>query len=851
MSYVGGYYGLVAQGAAAVSVFGRVGGVRAAVKVVNGGSVYVARSGTVSGALDGILTYHPAAITNFGSVNGTGDCGIDLANGGTVTNAASGRVTGLYGIYAVNASATVVNMGTVAGSACGAYLLDGGSLANLAGASVGGGIYGVFDGDGTVTNSGSVSGRIGVYLEQAATLSNRAGGTVSGDLYGVRLREGSSLANMGVVSSTSVAVDVRGSGYVRNCGTVTGSFAGILGYAGSATVSNAGIVEAALIGIDLSSGKLSNSGTVTGGSAGVILGSGMVANSGTVGGRGIGVYVLSGTATNAGSIVSQGIGVGLGRASMLSNAAGATVAGYRYGVTVASGGGTVVNAGTLGNDTATYFPLNPVAAILANGSWTVVTNALGGLVQGNGAGILARAGGVSLTNAAYFVTGGSDVYATGRSTVINSGLMFAGFYSDVFGGYVRGNAAAVRLGGGLVRNSGFIWSWDGPGVSLASGGTVTSNGTIDGASAIAVTGGAGTVANYGVVDGGYFGVSLASGGRVVNAGTIRAEGRPGTAILISGTPGYVLNTGTIFSGPEGVVTEIDGSFAMTTATAVDLQAGGTFVNLAGDSVFGTVQAGQSASATITNSGTVSSQPGTFAVSIGKGVVSNTGWLSGVAATGFATVSNSGTVTGGVTLSAGGTVSNAGVIAGSAGGYGVSIRGGSTDVLALAPGATISGGASGGGTGAIDLLKGASAGTLGSAGIVAPASYVGFSTVNLAAGANWVLAGSAPAVFLGGGGDTLTVAGPAPSRIVAAAGADTINLGAQAASATIVEAKGAVAGDVINGFAASDTIQFTGFGSGASVVQVAGSNNQWRVGTASVSETITVNGASLKGHFTLS
>ncbi len=217
------------------------------------------------------------------------------------------------------------------------------------------------------------------------------------------------------------------------------------------------------------------------------------------------------------------------------------------------------------------------------------------------------------------------------------------------------------------------------GVFLSSGGSVTNGSSsstaalIEGAgSGVVVSGAAGTVTNFGTIEGTGTtsdGVVLGAGGSVTNG----ASGAPGglvdgsfLGVVISGSPGTVVNFGTIAAEISGLGVFLEASGNVTngasTATAALISApGGTAVNLGTGTLtnFGTIQSGgensfgvTGARVALTNFGTIlSTGDNGFGVFVGNGgSLYNTGLISayhvgaaGFTADGPGTVVNLGTI----------------------------------------------------------------------------------------------------------------------------------------------------------------------------------------------------------------
>jgi hypothetical protein len=245
-------------------------------------------------------------------------------------------------------------------------------------------------------------------------------------------------------------------------------------------------------------------------------------------------------------------------------------------------------------------------------------------------------------------------------------------------GLVAGSGFGIAIAGqsGTVTNFGAIAatrtsaSAPGVGIDLAAGGSVTNGGGADRKavisaiynSAIAISGGAGTVGNFGILKntgphpGSHAVVYLGAGGSVTNG----SGGAP--AALIEGV--YV---GIAIAGDAGTVTnfgKIDGG----STDGVSLSAGGTVTNhglitATELGVKSTVDA-----ATVTNFGTILSGEGDGTLLVAGGFVTNEkgglieSYNIGVSAFGAATVVNSGTIKAvdnlyGVYFYAGGSLTN--------------------------------------------------------------------------------------------------------------------------------------------------------------------------------------------------
>jgi hypothetical protein len=322
-----------------------------------------------------------------GYYGGNGGIGLRFTSGGTLTNKGSiqgglgnyGQQGGGSGAIAVqmDVSGTVVNHGTIKGGSGGsagyvqpAFGGAGGDAVDLAGGGlvqnfgqIQGGAGGTGHGgpeptggagiriaDGSVTNSGIVTGGEGAYdYKDPFSLNGGAGimlinsdlqnsGTITGGAgggYGVYLADGGTLSNQGMIlggngAITGVGVDLVGAQAFVNSGTIEGALGdyspnytghqyngGAGAYVGATAASNSGLIlggdggDATYnmggnggVGITIAFGTtFTNTGTIISGTGG---------DSGfSVGGNGGTAVVLNGsTLIDSGTIVSGGGGGG-------------------------------------------------------------------------------------------------------------------------------------------------------------------------------------------------------------------------------------------------------------------------------------------------------------------------------------------------------------------------------------------------------------------------------------------------------------------------------------------------------------------------------------------------------------
>ena len=303
---------------------------------------------------------------------------------------------------------------------------------------------------------------------------------------------------------------------------------------------------------------------------------------------------------------------------------------------------------------------------------------------------------ISSTIANGIVITGYGAY-TSPLTVATAGFVTNGSQRDaIFGG------AATVINDGTISTTGANYS---AAVYLSGISVVDNHNRISGSINAIAIGAGGTVSNSGTVTAGRWGISARQLATITNSGSIYGASN-GINVVAAAD---VTNTGAI-SGSNGVGIDLgagtvtnSGSITATFGTGIRLGLGGTIVNTASGQV---TAAGYSAIYVL---GAASS-------------ISNFGVLSGVV---------------GVQFDAAGTfaqtLTNGGTIIGS-GGTAVAFGAGD-DVMTLIPGALALAGVVDGGGGA-NRLEFASAATIGT--LSGGASFLGFATGTVAAGAQWVL-----------------------------------------------------------------------------------------------------------------
>ena len=399
---------------------------------------------------------------------------------------------------------------------------NGFSLSNIAGNPV------------TVASTGSISsvtGGIALYGESQA---GRPDYLFPWDI--------TNLGRIAAVGSTSTGVLLEGGGTVVNGKTggggeyISGGRQAISVAHAAGMVTNFATVSATAtngIGIYLhAGGRVTNRGVVRGAQTGVELAGGAtLANYGHIYGTG--------------SILSYGVILnGTGGNFLTNSATGYIGASQGWSVLGTAGPATIVNSGTIKNgirleDGGNVINGQPGATV------GLIGDSFGVDIRG-GTGTVANYGAINFAPSSFGVRlrGGGSVRNAQNALISGA----------------HGNDGVIIYGGSAtVGNFGLILAAGtdgGAGVFLGNGGSVT-NGAANAAAAvikddaaakdigIEISNAAGTVANYGIVSGGY-GIFLRAGGTVSNAASAASVTGQYEGIIISTTTGgSITNLGTI------------------------------------------------------------------------------------------------------------------------------------------------------------------------------------------------------------------------------------------------------------------------------------------------------------------
>jgi hypothetical protein len=671
-------YGLISGGTYGVNLRGG-GNVAnesgAFISASSGPGVYLAQSGNVenSGTIYGAVT------------------GVNLKAGGTLNNDFGFITVSKDAAVYLGAPGTVINgFGTIVGASSGIRLLLGGYVLNgIHGTITGNGTYGVeFNAAGSLLNAGTITGKGGVAVGFAAGFNNLLtlypGAAFSGVVNGGNSFGANHVSGILLGSATSIGtISGLGSEYI-GFGTIavapkaswelsgansfpTNYTAGFFGFYDAGTLTNVGSFGG-VIALGTAAAFTNESGaTVTG----AVVVYGRMINAGDINAGDNGIGMLLGTTdpfTNqsGGTINSASVAVDAITSATVVNAG--SLNGSFYGVRFVDGGGSVTNqaSGTISGAFGVYKALTVVNAGYIGGKVTFQPSAATRLVFDPGA---TFGGDVTGGWTSDFNLVSTLALASGSSTGTISGIgsKYTGFNQTT----INSNAAWVLTGANTV-NAGY---------TLTSSGTLTNRGTLTNAGSISanVIGGTGSsVINLSgaTISGTAEGVSFKAAGTVTNAGAINGSGGTAVSFPSGFTNLMVLDPGASFSGIVTGGNAIGGGSTSTLELALGSSTG-TFGGIGSQYLdFAQVTIDASASWVLTGADNIGG--GTLTDS---GTLTNTGAVTGnvtVGSGGSFTNHTGGTITGtvyGVSAAPSPSVVNIGKISG--GSYGVNLRGGGT------------------------------------------------------------------------------------------------------------------------------------------------------------------------------
>ncbi|NIJ39697.1 outer membrane autotransporter protein [Sphingopyxis panaciterrae] len=614
------------------------------------GPVIVDNQGEIRG--DGTMPGGPDSRPSGGVV--IAQAGSSITNGGTISGGSNGIATSYFFSededgenlppQPLAAGTVVVNSGQIVGEGgAGVGLTGGGSVTND-----GGVIQGY---NNAITGTAGIGVAITEFPDAIASDATGVGsivnddGLIEGQTFGVVLQGGGTITNEGMIRSTG-GFNPATPG-ITPIGIVMGATDAQQGR--SATLDNDGVVLGflgVLAGGSLETTTIDNDGIINGNAIGII-------------GQSTGDLVINNA--EGAEIASGGNAIAANSSKLTVNNAGTIRSQSQNGINILTAGAVITNSGVINGQGADGVH----AAGAADG--TVIDNAEGSLITGAQSGVHVELGSVTLTNAGEIYGGGlydgfdappdgGVTISGGASTITNSGTITGERFGITTASYYNPATGQLegRATGTTVVNSGTIYGFSDDGVRLIGGGSVTNSGEIggqigagaDGVSMFAYPDQASEdysalVTNEadGRIIGSRFGVVLSGGGDVVNDGTILGAAGgvyiQGTALNTdpgeerSGLTANIVNTGTI----QGI-----GDF------------GGSH-----DNGFGVGFGSDMAAATLTNSGTITSD---FSDAVGHNsfadlLVTNEdggvieGAISGIygGGSGALTVDNAGTIRG--------------------------------------------------------------------------------------------------------------------------------------------------------------------------------------------------------------
>lgn len=566
------------------------------------GRVINQAGGTITVDDTGILLNEEGTVLNTGagtSING--DTGVEIrGTGSSLTNADGAAIHGATTGADIFGDITNTGAGSkISGGGTGARTQGGAVLLNENGAEIEGTDIGVdmYDG-GDVQNtggasilaSGAVSTGVEVWIYGSVTNSGE-GSSITGGNYAVTFNQFDIDSVFALTNSdkASITGDYAGAGFFFTEGTVlneggaeiAANSYGIVFEGGRGEVTNqtgAAINSLAGTAIDMDSG-----GSVTNRSGGIINGvvAGLLLRENqdyTVINIGAGSTIAamgSGIVTEADAIYAEG-------SATITNSAGASISGLRFGAWMKEGG-SFTNEG---EDTLIH---GDGAAIRADEAATIINR--------DGANVTGGSVAISLEN------GGSVVNSTGAriGATNNDGigvvLVNGGMLGNESGATIFGTFRGVEGTGADITNTG-------------SGSAITSDGT-----AVQTWAGGGSVTNSNgaTMHGGENGVLLDISTELLNEGGATIIGDTGMG-AVSFNGGTVTNTGegsTIrgatagiwLQGGPGTIVNTDGAMIVADDVAIVLIQGGNVTNGAGSAINGDIFADDGGTV-VSNAGSV-------------------------------------------------------------------------------------------------------------------------------------------------------------------------------------------------------------------------------------------------------
>ncbi|WP_040844536.1 beta strand repeat-containing protein, partial [Nitrospirillum viridazoti] len=540
------------------------------------GGVYI--GGTVgtfdnAGLITGSLTGAQVSIGSLRNELGGSLAGVTLTGGSIGSFVNSGTIAPAANSYVYSGAVNLGASSVYTGSTTTVVSSSIGTINNQAGATIAGGLYAQGATVGTFANAGGIGGgvNLGAYINYGSnttvlpssigTIDNQAGATITGGLAATASSIGA-FNNAGLISggvnlgtTSSYTYSSNGTGYSYIYGAATSTIGQLTNAAGATITGGSGL-------------------TATGASIGTLTNAGMIQGSVNLGGASTSTFSSNGTTySSTYSSVDSTIG------TLINKATASITGGVYIGGTV----GTFDNAGMIGSiGTYTYnsyglnFGGNSKASVITNEAGATLAGFVGLGLSGTDVGTLSNSGLItSLNNTA--ITGGLKSSYNSVTSSYEYSAASIGTLSNSAGGTIQGYYGGIQYQGtiGTLINDGLIAATQGgSGISITSNGTSAAIGTL-------INGVNGTISGLY-----YLGAIAVAGATIVglqNDGLV-SGGTYANAILVSGNSFYTYDT---VHGTYGT-TSISGQINTLTNSASGTITGATGVHVSGTGHIGTL-----------------------------------------------------------------------------------------------------------------------------------------------------------------------------------------------------------------------------------------------------------------------